>query len=147
MKFIQKYAKIDGDSEGEELIDEEEARASDEEFIDDLTIFQDQNPSDCCGLKNVTRSLDDTINDRSCADTFDDCSDPGNYTPECFDEAEINHEDFNGFEKRVDNFKKDLKIFEGQSNTHFAMRFRTRQFSNCAKKKTFIPDENEKGTN
>ena len=55
MEFIQKYAKRDSDSEEEQVINEEEVTLSDPEFIDDVPIFQDQNPQDYYGLSNATR--------------------------------------------------------------------------------------------
>ena len=57
MEFIQKYGKIDSDSERKELIDGDEVTVSDQEFIGDVSIFQDQDPLDYNGLKNVTREL------------------------------------------------------------------------------------------
>ena len=112
MEFIQKYAKIDSGSEGGELISDEEATVSDQKFIDDVSIFQDQNPLDYYRLKNVTRPLDGAIDDRSHVDIFDDCSDRENFMPECFYETEKNYDEFDGFEKKIDCFKKDLKIFQ-----------------------------------
>ena len=53
MEFIQKYAKIDSDSDKEQVINEDEVMVSDQEFIDGISLFQDQNPSDYYGLKNV----------------------------------------------------------------------------------------------
>ena len=79
---------------------------SDQKLTDDVSIFQDQNPSDYYGLKYVTRPLDDAINDRSCADIFDGCFDPENYTLECFDEAEINYDESDGFQKKLATLKK-----------------------------------------
>ena len=43
IKFIQKYAKVVSDSEGEELIEEEGVMVSDRELINDVSIFQGQN--------------------------------------------------------------------------------------------------------
>ena len=79
---------------------------SDQELIDDVSMFQDQNLSDYYGQKNVTRPLDDAINDHSYVDNFDDCYNPEKYTPECFDETEINYHEFDGFQKKLTALKK-----------------------------------------
>ena len=60
-------------------------------------------------------------------DIFDDCFDPENYTSECFDEIEIIMMNFMVSEK-IDCFKKDLKIFEGQFKQSFYNAIQ--QFSN-----------------
>ena len=57
MEFIQKYAKVDSDSEGEELVNKEEVRVSDQEFIDDINIFQDQDPSDLLWTRKCNSSI------------------------------------------------------------------------------------------
>ena len=44
-------------------------------------------------------------------DIFDGCSDPENYIPECFDETEINYDEFDGFKKKLTALKEDLKNF------------------------------------
>ena len=57
MEFIQKYAKVDSDSEGEELVNKEEVRVSDQEFIDDINTFQDQDPSDLLWTRKCNSSI------------------------------------------------------------------------------------------
>ena len=92
MEFIQKYAKIDSDSDKEQVINEEEVAVSDQEFIDGISLFQDQNQSDYYRLKNITHD---------------------------FEETEINYDEFDGFKIKIECFKKYLKIFEGQSKHSF----------------------------
>ena len=115
---------------------------SGQEFIDDVSIFQDHNPSNYYGLKNVTRPLDYAINYRSYVDIFDDWSVPENYIPECFDETEKNYDEFDSFEKQIDCFKKDLKIFKEQSKHSFynAILYATTSKLN---EKKIIQDEKE----
>ena len=75
--------------------------------------------------------MEDAINDRSYMDIFDGCSDPENYIPECFDETEINYDEFDGFKKKLTALKEDLKIFGGQpKHSFYTMQFCTQQFSN-----------------
>ena len=137
MEFIQKYAKIESDSNKEQLINDEKVTVSNQEFIDGISIFQDQNPSDYYGLKNVAHELEDLITDRSYVDIFDDLSDPENYTPECFDETEINYDKFDCFNIKIDCFKKDLKIFVGKSKHSFCNAILYATISKLNKEKYF----------
>lgn len=76
-------------------------------------------------------------------DIFDDCSDPENYTSECFDKTEINYDELDGFEKKIDCFKKDLKMFEGQSKHSFYNAILYATIFKLNEKKTFIQYQNE----
>ena len=97
---------------------------SDEEFINDVSIFQDQNPSDYYWLKIVTRPLDDTINGPTYEKIFDDCP-----------EAEIKYNEFVAFKKKLTASKKTWKILKDNLKTHFTIRFCTQQFLNWTKRK------------
>lgn len=76
-------------------------------------------------------------------DIFDDCSYPEHYTSECFDKTEINYDEFDGFEKKIDYFKKDLKMFEGQSKYSFYNAILYATIFKLNEKKTFIQYQNE----
>lgn len=41
-----------------------------------------------------------------------ECSDPENFVPDCFDDVHCENDIFAGFEKRIEKFKKDLKILK-----------------------------------
>ena len=116
MEFIQKYAKIDSDSDKEQVINEDEVMVSDQEFIDGISLFQDQNPSDYYGLKNVTRD---------------------------FEETEMNYDEFDGFKIKIECFKKCLKIFEGQSKHSFYNAMLLATISKLHEKNFFFQHKNE----
>ena len=68
MEFIQKYAGVDKDSNvdfnNEVMSHVDEVTQSDQEFIDDTSNFQNQEPSNY-RLLNVTHDLQEAINDHS----------------------------------------------------------------------------------
>ena len=68
MEFIQKYAEVDKDSNvdfnNEVMSHVDEVTQSDQEFIDDTSNFQNQEPSNY-RLLNVTHDLQEAINDHS----------------------------------------------------------------------------------
>ena len=68
MEFIQKYAGVDKDSNvdfnNEVMSHVDEVTQSDQEFIDDKSNFQNQEPSNY-RLLNVTHDLQEAINDHS----------------------------------------------------------------------------------
>ena len=68
LKFIEKYARVEGSQDEMEYDDEAggEVNQLNLDFIDDKTNFQDQEPTDYC-LMNVTRDLQDAISDTSMA--------------------------------------------------------------------------------
>ena len=81
MEFIEKYARVDGESENEV------SRQSDDDFVvadDEVeTSFQDQKPLEY-RIKNVTRDMEEAARDTEMWKEFE-CSDPENCVPECFD--------------------------------------------------------------
>ena len=101
------------EEEGEEEIEEEGNNfvktESDDEFIDDETEFDDQNPSDYYGFTNVERSYDDAIKDS--LTEFDFNQEASNYNIDD-DDDEIDDDDkideFKDFELRVQKFKQSL---------------------------------------
>ena len=68
MEFIQKYAGVDKDSNvdfnNEVMSHVDEVTQSDQEFIDDASNFQNQEPSNY-RLLDVTHDLQEAINDHS----------------------------------------------------------------------------------
>ena len=82
MEFIEKYARVEGKDENEEMVAEADQvrHLSDGEFIDKKNSFQDQQPSDC-RLVNVTRDMTKACNDLEDWKDFE-CSDPENYVHE-----------------------------------------------------------------
>ena len=90
------------ESEGNNFI----STLSDDEFIDDESQFEDQNPSDYYGFTNVERSYDDAIQDSLSDINFDQEANNYNYDyDECFQEKIDNFKDFN---ERLTKFKKTL---------------------------------------
>ena len=101
------------EEEEEEEIEEEGNNfvktKSDDEFIDDETEFDDQNPSDYYGFTNVERSYDDAIKDS--LEDFDFNQEASNYNDDDeIDDGDFNDkiDDFNDFELRVRKFKESL---------------------------------------
>ena len=68
--------------------DGDEVNDSNMEFIDDETNVQDQGPLDYC-LMNITRGLQEAMQDQSMAQEFDLVSnDPENFVSDYVDEVE-----------------------------------------------------------
>ena len=103
MEFIQKYAGVDKDSNVDfniELMSHvDQVTQSDQEFIDDTSNLQNQEPSNY-RLLNVTHDL------------HAECSDPENFVPDCVEEIEYEFDSFNNFEKGIQKFEQDLQIFK-----------------------------------
>ena len=89
------------ESEGNDFI----SSLSDDEFIDDESQFEDQNPSDYYGLTNIERSYDDAIQDSLADFNFD--QEANNYN---FDDCDFEEkiDDFKDFKERLSKFKKTL---------------------------------------
>ena len=97
----------------------DEVNQLDLDFIDDETNFQDQEPTDY-RLMNVTRDLQDAITDRSMAFDLDlVASDHENFVSDFVDEASYEFDEFLCFEKRIQKFNEELKIFERNSKDSF----------------------------
>ena len=126
MEFIEKYPKVDGSDDEEEMSvagGDEVTTYSDEEFIDDRESVQDQDPSDY-RLINVNRDLQDPLVDHSMAEELDlVCSDHENFVPDCVEEIELEYDEFENFEKRIKKFEEDLKTLCSTQKTHFFMQF------------------------
>ena len=95
MEFIEKYARVDGSDDEEEMpvADGDEVKTySDEEFIDDREGVKDQDPSDY-RLMNFTRDLQDALADHSMAEKLSLLrSDHENFVPDCAEEIECEYE-------------------------------------------------------
>ena len=111
MEFIQKYVRVDDDFD-QEFIDDDEVildeQVSDCECIDDLTEFDNQQASNYF-FKSVERNLEEAS-----LDEFED-SDTENYCQSKFKKSEIDYDIFDNFEKRIEKFKSELKIFKKYS--------------------------------
>ena len=69
---------------------------------------------------NVTRDLRDTITDQSMAQELDLVSEgPETFVSDFVDEVSYEFYEFFGFEKRIQNFNQELKIFERKSKDSF----------------------------
>ena len=119
MEFIDKYAKIDGSGADDAMsAGGDEVNYSDVEFIDDETNVQDQGPSDF-RLMNVTRDLQEGLQDQSMSADLGECSDPENFTSDHVEQIEYEIDEFDDFKNRIKKFEQDLKIFEKYSNDSF----------------------------
>ena len=120
MEFIEKYYRIDGSDDDIEDFNEagdDDENNSDIDFIDDKENFQNQEPIKYC-LMNVTRELQETINDDFMAQELDLMPDnPENFVSDFFDEVEF--EEFQSVEKRIQKFVQELKTFRQGSKDSF----------------------------
>ena len=83
-----------------------EVNDSNMEFIDDETNLQDQGSSDY-RLINITRGLQETVQDQSIAQELDlGFSDPENFVSDYVDETEHKFDGLAGLEKRIQKFKQ-----------------------------------------
>ena len=69
-------------------------------------------------MKNITRYLQEALQDTEIWKDFE-CSDPENYVPNCYDEVEYDYDDFKDFQKRLEKFKKSLKVYKEGSEDSF----------------------------
>ena len=120
MEFIEKYARVEeSDDEMEDDTGGDEASEFDLEFVDDETNFQDQEPTNYF-LMNVTRDLREAITNQSIAQELDLVSEvPENCVSDFVDKVSYEFDEFFGFEKRIQKFNQELKIFERESKDSF----------------------------
>ena len=118
MRFIQTYAKIDGDDDSDDQMSNaggDEVNYSDLVFADDdEQNVQGQNPLDY-HLMNVTRDLQKVIHNYSMSAELSQCSDPESIVPDCVNKVGYEYEKLKGFQKRTEKFAKDLQTFEENS--------------------------------
>ena len=102
MEFTEKYCRIDGfDDDTENLNQAGEVNDSDIDFLDDEANFQDQEPTKY-RLMNITRELQEAINDDSMPQELDLTSDdPENFVLDIFDNVEVEHDKFHSVEKSM----------------------------------------------
>lgn len=93
MEFIHQLVELDDydeslvtDDVGQEK-EEEVRRQFDDDFIDDENDFQDQD-AQTYRLANVSRDFQGALQDQSMSQELGVCSNPENYTPDCFGETE-----------------------------------------------------------
>lgn len=112
MKFIENFTIVDGSDDEMSVAGGDEVRIeSDVNFIDDAeeeTDLQSHNLT-AYVLANVTRDLQETLQDQSMTEYLGECSAPKNVVPDCLDEMEYEYDSFNGFEKRNENSQTILK--------------------------------------
>ena len=120
MEFIEKYARVEeSDDEMENDAGGDEASEFDLEFVDEETNFQDQEPTNYF-LMNVTRDLREAITNQSIAQELDLVSEvPQNCVSDFVDKVSYEFDEFFGFEKRIQKFNQELKIFERESKDSF----------------------------
>ena len=83
-----------------------EVNDSNMEFIDDETNLQDQGSSDY-RLINITRGLQETVQDQSIAQELDlGFFDPEKFVSDYVDEIEHEFDELAGLEKRIQKFKQ-----------------------------------------
>ena len=120
MEFTEKYCRIDGfDDDTENLNQAGEVNDSDIDFLHDVANFQDQEPTKY-RLMNITRELQEAINDDSMPQELDLTSDdPENFVLDIFDDVEVEHDKFHSVQKRIQKFVQELKIFHEGSKDSF----------------------------
>ena len=89
------------------------------DFIDDETNFQDQEPKDYRFI-NVTRDFQDVIADRSMVFDLNLVAiDLEDFVSDFVDEVSYEFDEFFCFEKRIQKFHEELKIFERNPKDSF----------------------------
>ena len=82
-----------------------EINYSDVQFMDDETNVQDQGPSDY-RLINVTRDLQEALQDQSTSADLGECTDSENFVSYHVEEIKTEFYEFDGFKNRTKNFSK-----------------------------------------
>ena len=106
MEFIKKYAKVDGSEDDDDQMSAggDEVNCLDVEFIDDKT-NKEQSLTDY-RLVNVTRDLQEALQNQSMSADLGECSDPENFVSEHVAEIEYEFDGFVGFEKKIINLDR-----------------------------------------
>ena len=76
---------------------------------------------------NVTRDLQETLQDQSMSASLGGCSDPENFISEHVEKIEYEIVELDGFKNRITKFEQDLEIFENNSKDlfYFAILYAT----------------------
>ena len=104
MEFIDKYANINGSDDDDNVMSAggDDVNYLDVELVDDETNVQNQNPSDY-RLMNVTRDLQEGLQDQSMSANLDGCSDPANFVSDHVEEIGYEIDEFDSFKNRIKN--------------------------------------------
>ena len=112
--FILREAIEEDDYENyeeEETKGNDAITVSDEEFLDDETEFEDQNPSNYYGFTNICKAYEDAIQDSISGFNFD--QEPNNYVDELPEEK---IDEFDNFNEKIAKFKKNLFFPKGSQD-------------------------------
>ena len=101
--FILREAIEEDDYEEEEREGNDFVTVSDEEFIDDETEFEDQNPSNYYGFTNICKAYEDAMQDSLSDFNFD--QEPNNYVDELPEERV---DEFDNYNEKLAKFRKNL---------------------------------------
>lgn len=138
MEFIENFAIVDGSNDEMSVAGGDEVRnESDVNFIDDTeeeTDLQSQNLT-AYVLANVTKDLQEMLQDQSMTEYLDECSTPKNVVPDCLDEMEYEYDNFDGFEKRNENSQTILKYSSHAQKNLFTTQYYSAFFIEVLKKK------------
>ena len=102
--ILREAADEDQEEEEEERESNDFVTVSDEEFLDDETEFEDQNPSNYYGFTDVVKAYDDAMQD--CLSDFNFDQEANNYNVDELPEERI--DEFDNFNEKIRKFKKNL---------------------------------------
>ena len=144
MEFIEKYARVEGsedEMENDKMEDKpggDEVNELDLDFIDGETNFQDQEPTNYC-LMNVTRDLKEAMANQAMAYDLDlIATDPGNFVSDFADEVSYEFDEFLGFQKRIQKFNEELKVFSRESKDSFYFSILYAIYCLCLRKRKIL---------
>ena len=138
MEFIKKYAKVDGSEDDDDQMSAggDEVNCLDVEFIDDKT-NKEQSLTDY-RLVNVTRDLQEALQNQSMSADLGECSDPENFVSEHVAEIEYEFDRFVGFEKKIINLDRSWKYLSKTQKTPFILKFSMQLVMPYSKKKKIL---------
>ena len=141
MEFIENFTIVDGSNDEMSVAGGDEVRnESDVNFIDDAeeeTGLQSQNLT-AYVLANVTRDLQETLQDQSMTEYLGECSTPKNVVPDCLDEMEYEYDNFDGFEKRIEYSQTILKYSSHAQKNLFTTQYYSAFFIEVLRKKRLL---------
>lgn len=118
MEFIEEYARVDDESEDENITYTEENKVrcqSDNHFVIDDEKVDHQTTE--FKMLHATEKRSHEM-PKELRKEFE-CSNPKNFVPDCFNEVDYEYDTSVGFEKRNEKFKSDLKIFKESAKESF----------------------------
>ena len=141
MEFIENFTIVDESNDEMSVAGGDEVRnESDVNFIDDAeeeTDLQSQNLT-AYVLANVTRDLQETLQDQSMTEYLGECSTPKNVVPDCLDEMEYEYDNFDGFEKRIEYSQTILKYSSHAQKNLFTTQYYSAFFIEVLRKKRLL---------